>query len=178
MKKLVFLIAITGLIFTSCTKEDPIQPIVNTPVTTTTTSGNYGSQLQLYVIVEKSFSTNQPFCDVDSLFNSIMINGVEMVDSLKPDNRPNFVVGGMGFNQPYLHTLTFTPPIPFGNTIFQLDIDVDISVNGRTFVHMVVMPPAILGSNIGDYTIPCAGLYTYDVVYSGNDDWSVTNPCQ
>lgn len=61
MKKLVFLIAIIGLIFTSCKKEDPIQPIVTTPVTTPTTSGNYGSQLQLYVIVEKSFLNQASF---------------------------------------------------------------------------------------------------------------------
>jgi hypothetical protein len=186
MKKIHIIIAFTTLILWSCNKEEtpipaPVQPTTTTPTggSGTGTGGNYGgASLQLYVVVEKVFGTGTLLCNVDSLFSSIKIGNVEMVDTLKLDNRNNFYVGGMGLTDITLYTLTFSPPIPYGDTHFQLDIEVDGNVSGRQYVHMVVMPLIISGSNIGDYRTPCTGLHTYDVDYIGNDDWTVTNPCQ
>lgn len=162
------------LIMFGCNKEETPQPaVVQQPTTPTITSGT-GDAQQFIVVVQNDFSEN-PICDVDSLFNSIKIGGVEMVDSLKLNNIPNFVIAGwgpMGANVT-TYTLNFNQPSPF-----QIEIGTNSNVSGSNAVFMVV---GWYGQPISENDLkqPCIGLNTYDVIdITSSYYWAITNPCQ
>jgi hypothetical protein len=167
-------IVLTTLTLLGCSKDETPQPvIVQQPTSPTTTSGTGDSQ-QFIVVVQNDFSEN-PLCDVDSLFNSIKVGGVELVDSLKLNNIPNFVIAGWGFMGANVttYTLNFNQPNPY-----QIEIGINSNITSSNAAFMVVgWYDQPISEN--DLTQPCIGLNTYNVMDIPNSYyWAVTNPCQ
>lgn len=190
MKKIVFLLAVVGLIFTSCQKEENLpEPAVVQPVVTTPTGGNGNggtTEIALYVWVFNTFPTTNPMCDLDTMFNSILINGDEMVDSLERD-MSSFVVANMnGINNTSitLYSLTFDAPVDILATPFTITMDANGSADvGGSTLPDVYMMVGSLGMGTGaelDFTSHCDGINTYTVVENivKSDRYLLTNPCQ
>jgi len=194
MKILIIIAAATLLTLLACQKEETPQPTQVQPTTTTTTtnpppSGN--SEYGLYVWVFNTFPTTTPMCDLDTMFNSIVINGTEMVDSLKRD-MTSFIVANMGAtnnSSMTLFSLRFNAPTDILATPFTITMDANGSADlGGSTVNDVYMMVAngITGTNgtgaEHDFTSHCSGTHTYTVTVNtqpGNSDrFLLTSPCQ
>jgi hypothetical protein len=181
MKKLtlVLLVAVVGLL-TSCQKEEnppvPVQQVQPTVTTTTNTNNPPTGNAQQLVIVVKNDPSSNPLCDINLLFNSIKINGVELSDSLIQNTPSNFTISGWGFNSSNVtrYIVNFTQPTPF-----QIDIGTNTNILNSGSVYMVVGIYNGQPISENDLTQPCVNLNTYNVTdINSSNYWKITNPCQ
>lgn len=189
--KQIILTASIILLLIACNKSDETpQPIVTTTTTTNPPNGG-NSEFGLYVWVYNTYPTTNPMCDLDTMFNSILINGVEMKDSLERDVT-SFIVANMGAtnnSSMTLYSLRFNAPTDILAAPFTITMDAKGSADvGGSTVNDVYMMVAsgITGTNgtgaDHDFTSHCNGLNTYTVTVNtqqGNSDrYLLTAPCQ
>jgi hypothetical protein len=195
MKKIHIIIAAITLIVLSCNKEEAPEPAQVQPTTTTPTGGSgtgsggvyeYTFYIMTYNEGNYPYYTTTPLRDLDTLFNSIIINGVNIVDSLKPDNA-NLNIGGSAQNgeEMTLYSLRFDAPTDILANPFEITIDAkegaDVggwSTADDIFMFIGQIPTGNI-MNTTNFTSHCNGLNTYTVVAgSTSTRYKLVSPCQ